>query len=111
MTFAVPTNQQNYNVPGVTSPKGSTVLVGTGSITAIGPNQNRRGLRFFNPSNVEMYICPDNLSAVIGQGIPILPGGGPVDMIGDGKLITYNSGWNVISASGTNNPLTILELL
>lgn len=111
MSFTAPTNQQNYNIPGVTSPNGSTVLVGTGSILAIGPNQSRRGLRFFNPSAVEMYVCPANIPAVIGQGIPILPGGGPVDMIGDGKLINYNSGWNVISASGSNNPLTILELL
>jgi hypothetical protein len=111
MNFTAPTNQQNYQVPGVTSPNGTTVLVGIASITAIGPNQNRRGLRFFNPSAVIMYVCPANQAAVIGQGVPILPSAGPVDMIGDGKLINYNSGWNVISATGSNNPLTILELL
>jgi hypothetical protein len=105
-----PTIQQNLNIQ-IGSPSGSTVLVGTVSITAIAANSSRRGLRFFNPSAVAMYICPANIPAVIGQGIPILPGGGPVDMIGDGRLINYNSGWNVISASGSNNPLTILELL
>lgn len=111
MGFTAPTNAQNYQIPGVTSPNGTTVLVGTASITAIGPSQSRRGVRFFNPSAVIMYVCPANIPAVIGQGIPIFPGGGPVDMIGDGELINYNSGWNVISASGSNNPLTILELL
>lgn len=105
-----PTIQQNLNVQ-IASPNGTTVLVGTASIAAIGPNPNRRGLRFYNPSAVVMYICPANIAAVIGQGIPILAGGGPVDMIGDGELINYNSGWNVIAATGSNNPLTILELL
>lgn len=105
-----PTIQQNLNVQ-IVSPNGTTVLVGTSSITAIGPNANRRGLSFFNPGTVQLYICPANQTAVIGQGIPILPSGGPVDMIGDGELLNYNSGWNVIAASGSNNPLTILELL
>lgn len=106
----LPNIQQNLVVQ-ITSPIGSSVLVGTASMTAIAPNAARRGVRFFNPGAVELYICPANQVAVIGQGIPILPGGGPVDMIGDGKLINYNSGWNVIAASGANNPLTVLELL
>jgi hypothetical protein len=105
-----PTIQQNMNIQ-ITSPNGSTVLLGTVSATAIGPNANRRGLRFYNPGTVTIYICPANIPAVIGQGIPILPGGGPVDFIGDGRLINYNSGWNAIAASGAANPLTVLELL
>ena len=106
----LPTIQQNLSVQ-IVSPVGTTVLVGTSSTTAIGSNSSRRGLRFFNPGTVELYICPANQVAVIGQGIPILSGGGPVDMIGDGELLNYNSGWNVIAATGSGNPLTILELL
>jgi hypothetical protein len=105
-----PTIQQNMNIQ-ITSPNGATALVGTVSAQAIGANTNRRGLRFYNPGTVEIYICPANQVAVAGQGIPILPGGGPVDFVGDGKLVNYNSGWNAIAASGANNPLTILELL
>lgn len=111
MTIApLPTIRQSYDIQ-IVSPNGSTVLVGTSSTAAIGTNANRRGLRFYNPGTVELYICPANQAAVAGQGIPILPGGGPVDMIGDGELLNYNSGWNAIAASGSNNPLTILELL
>jgi len=106
----MPTIQQSYALQ-IASPNGSTVLVGTASVPAIGANPSRRGVRFFNPGTVTLFICPANQAAVIGQGIPILPGGGPVDMIGDGALINYNSGWNVIAASGSNNPLTVLELL
>lgn len=106
----MPTIQQN-NAVQIASPQGSTVLLATGSLQIIGANAARRGLRFFNPSDVIIYICPANINAVIGQGIPIVPGGGPVDMIGDGKLINYNSAWNGIAASGSNKPLTVLELL
>lgn len=110
MPFTAPTIQQSYQI-GLTSPVGSTVLVGTASTAVIGPSASRRGLMFFNPGTVVLYICPANQAAVIGQGIPIFPGGGPLDMLGDGKLIAYNSGWNAIAASGSNNPLTILELI
>lgn len=106
-----PTISQNYSI-GITSPNGTTALVGAASVTAIGANPNRRGLRFYNPGPTNtIYICPANQVAVAGQGIPIVPGGGPVDFIGDGKLINYNSGWNAIASGGSNNPLTILELL
>lgn len=106
----LPTIQQN-NAVQIASPQGSTVLVATASILAIGANANRRGLQFFNPGTVQLYICPANIPAVVGQGIPIFPGGGPVQFIGDGILVNYNSGFNVIAASGSNNPLTILEML
>lgn len=106
----MPTIQQN-NAVQIASPQGSTALLSTASAEVIGANASRRGLRFFNPSDVIIYICPANQVAVIGQGIPIFPGGGPVDMVGDGKLINYNSAWNGIAASGSNKPLTVLELL
>lgn len=106
----VPRISQNQTMQ-IPSPVGSTVVLTTVSATVLGPNPSRRGVRFFNPSDVVIYVCPDNLAAVIGQGIQILPGGGPVDMIGDGALINYNCGWNGIAASGSNKPLTVLELL
>ena len=105
-----PTSRQNLQVQ-LASPQGSSALLGTASSQVIGANPARRGLRFFNPGTVKLFICPANIPAVIGQGIPILPGAGPLDMIGDGKLINYNSAWNGIAAAGNNNPLTILELL
>lgn len=106
----LPTIQQNLSVQ-IASPQGSTALLTTASVQVIGANAARRGLLFFNPSDVIIYICPANQTAVIGQGIPIVPGGGPVQMIGDGKLINYNSAWNGIAASGADKSLTILELL
>lgn len=106
----LPTIEQNYAVQ-TTSPSASTALLATVSTQVIGANIARRGIRFFNPGTVIIYVCPANIAAVIGQGIPILPGGGYFDFIGDGKLINYNCAWNAIAASGSNNPLTILELL
>jgi hypothetical protein len=108
--MASPTIQQNYQVQS-TSPNGFTVLLGTVSLQAIAANLNRRGIMFLNPSAVTIYVCPGNQAAVIGQGIPILPGGGPVSFIGDGVNVFFNCAWNAISASGSGNPLTILEIV
>lgn len=105
----LPTIQQN-NAVQIPSPNGSTVLVGTASIAAIGANASRRGLIFANPGTVALYLCPANQVAVIGQGVQLFPGA-TLPLYGDGMLINFNSGWNVIAASGAGNPLTVLELL
>jgi hypothetical protein len=105
-----PSINQNYAVQ-ITSPVGSTVTVGTVSVAAIGANPRRRGIVFVNPNtSVTLYVCPNNQTAVIGEGIPVFPGG-MVQLVGDGKLINYNCGWNAIAASGAANKLTVLELL
>jgi hypothetical protein len=105
-----PTIQQNMNVQ-ITSPNGTLALLGTSSIPVIGANAARRGIIFINPSPTRtITVVPANQTAVSGQGVVILPQG-QVSFIGDGKLINYNSGWNGISDSGSNNPLEILELL
>lgn len=105
----LPTVQQNLNVQ-IASPNGSSVLVSGASITVIGSNASRRGIVFINSSSTDtLYLVPANQSAVVGQGIPILPQASR-EFIGDGKLINYNTGWNGIS-TGTNTPLEILELL
>lgn len=106
-----PTARMNQNIP-IVSPVGSTVLVGTASVPAIGFNQNRRGLIFINPSStVTLYVCPANQAAVAGQGTPILPGGQQT-FLGNADLnIAFNCGWNAIASGGSNNPLTVLELV
>lgn len=105
----LPTIQQNLNVQ-ISSPNGSFVSVSGASIQAIGSNAARRGIIFVNGSATDtLYLVPANQAAVVGQGIPILPQAQQA-FIGDGKLINYNTGWNVIS-SGANTPLEILELL
>jgi hypothetical protein len=105
-----PLNQQGYGVP-VVSPSGTTVLVGGASVPAIGANITRRGITFINPNlnGPIIRVCPSNQAAVIGQGVPVLPGG-QVSFLGN-DLIRYSSGWNTIADTGSNNPLTILEML
>jgi hypothetical protein len=105
-----PLNQQGYGIP-IVSPNGTTVLVSGASILAIGPNITRRGVTFINPNLAGpiIRVCPANQTAVAGQGVPVLPGG-QVSFLGS-DLIRYSAGWNTIADSGSNNPLTILELL
>jgi hypothetical protein len=104
------TNTQNYNVP-IPSPIGSTVLTnGTTQVQAIGQNLGRRGVTFSNPSDQIIYVTPSNQAAVVGQGVPILPGA-IVPFIGDGRLVAYTCGWNAIAASGSNKPLMVLEFV
>lgn len=105
----LPTIQQNLSVQ-IASPQGTSVLVSGASIPAIGTNASRRGIIFINGSAADtLYLVPANQTAVVGRGIPILPQG-QQPFYGDGKLINFNAGWNVIS-SGVNTPLEILELL
>jgi hypothetical protein len=106
-----PRINQNLSVQ-IASPLGTNVLVSGASISAIGSNDVRRGIIFINPnlSGPIIRVCPANQTAVIGQGVPVLPGG-QISFIGDGELINYNCGWNTIADSGSNNPLQILELL
>lgn len=103
-------NQQGYGVA-IVSPNGTNVLVSGASVLAIGPNITRRGVIFINPNlnGPTIRVVPSNQTAVIGQGVPVLPGG-QVSFINAG-LATYNCGWNAIADTGSNNPLQILELL
>lgn len=106
----LPVAQLRLNVP-ITSPQAWTILVGNTSIPAIGANQNRRGIIFANPGSVNIYVVPSNLAAVIGQGILVLPGA-QVELLGNpSRNINYNCAWNAIAATGSNNPLTIMDLL
>lgn len=96
----------------IASPLGTGVLLGTASAAAIGPNPQRRGITFHNPGSVDVAVCPANLAALIGAGgITILPGETKTFMARFTSRIRVNCGWNAIAASGSNNPLTVLEHL
>lgn len=109
----LPTAQLRLNVP-ITSPNGSLVLLNSSSqVTAIGPNQNRRGVIFVNPApnTAKITIVPANQTAVSGQGVVILPGAQEAFISDPNKNVAYNCGWNAICDAGSNVPLQVLELL
>ena len=113
MAQVAATIQQNYQAGGIVSPVGSTVLLTTASAPAIGANATRRGIWFGNPNNdgTIIYVCPANIAAVVGQGIPIFPGG-LVQFNGDpSSNINFTSGWNAIASAGPNKPLAVLEFI
>lgn len=113
-TGVAATIQQNYQAGGIVSPVGTTVLTNNGaSVPAIGTNPNRRGIWFSNPNSdgTVIYVCPANQAAVIGQGIPVFPGG-LVTLNGDPAAnINFTAGWNAIASTGSNKPLTVLEFV
>ena len=109
----LPTAQLRLNVP-IVSPIGTLVLVNSSSqVTAIGPNQNRRGVIFVNPvtNTAKITLVPSNQNAVSGQGVVILPGAQEPFIADPSKNIAYNCGWNAICDTGSNVPLEVLELL
>lgn len=79
--------------------------VGSTSATAVVFNAQRRAISFHNsnPTGTTIWVMPAT-TAVIGWGIPIVPGG---DYVVDNFLGT-NVVWNAIAAGGTN-VLTVLE--
>jgi hypothetical protein len=102
--------QLRYNIP-IVSPQGSVALVGTNGITLIGTNRVRRGLIFWNPSSVIIYVFPGNQGPVAGWGTPIYPQNS-LQFINDPEAnISCGTSWSAITATGNNNPLVILELL
>lgn len=107
----LPTAQLRFNVP-IVSPIGTLALVNSsGQSNVIGPNASRRGIIFINSGTVTITVVPANQTAVAGQGVLVLPGG-QVPFISDPSTnVAFNCGWNAIAATGSNNPLEILELL
>ena len=96
----------------ISSPLGIGILLGAASAPVIGANPVRRGITFHNPGSVNVAVCPSNLSASIGAGsIIIVPGGTKTFMAKPKSRIRVNCGWNGAAASGSNNPLTVLEHL
>lgn len=96
----------------ILSPRASGILLGTGSVPAIGSNAQRRGITFHNPGTVNLAVCPANLAAAIGAGsIILLPGQTRTYQAKPKSRIRINCGWNAIAQSSSNNPLTVLEHL
>jgi|SRR5882672_366036 len=107
----LPVAQLRLDVP-ITSPVGSLVLVGnSGQTTAIGPNQNRRGIIFINPGTIRITLVPANQTAVAGQGVIVLPNAQVAFYNNPDSNVQFNCGWNAIADTGSNNPLQILELV
>lgn len=102
-----PTNRQNYAVQNM-APLGSTAFVGTSSAGVLAPDPDRPGVIFANPGTGTIWLSPSNQPAVAGQGIPLLPGA-TLRFISD-RLVSYTCGWNAIAASGSANPLAIIDL-
>lgn len=88
------------------------VIPATTAALAISGNPSRKKITFHNPGTINVYVAPTvsatgaalspTLSALAGTFI-IFPGG---LLIIDGECQTA---WQALAASGTNNPLTIME--
>ena len=74
----------------------------------------RHGIVFHNPGTVNAYVFPTAIAtapttALVGGSFIIDPGG-TVTFAAMG-FANVNAGWSGFSASGSGNPLTILEFL
>lgn len=97
-----------YTLSTATSPKATIVTtLSTSSLQVIAASTTRRAMTFFNPnpSGNNIWVVPANVSAVINQGILIVPGGDfPTP-----ASVDNNAAWNAIAATGSTNVLTIIE--
>jgi hypothetical protein len=90
------------------SPQATVVTnLSTSSVQVIGSSTVRRGLSFFqpNPSGVNIWLMPGNLTAVANEGILLIPGSSwsvPTEF-------SSSAAWNAIAATGSSNVLTIVE--
>lgn len=112
LVFAASANAQSPALP-YTYP----VTVGTGSAQAIGSNNARRRIEFYNSSDTaKIAVCPTIsrtatptiTCAVNGAGsITLLPYQSyRVDGVGGNPMV--NTAWNAIASAGSS-PLTIFE--
>lgn len=89
---------------GTTSPKVTiATAVGTTSALVIAANSSRLTISFHspNPNGVNMWVVPSTFTAVVGQGILVLPGAT--------VPLPSTCGWNAIATTGSANVLTIIE--
>jgi hypothetical protein len=84
----------------------------TTAIQAVGANAARLNLTFHNPGTVAAYVYP-NIGAT---GMPLTPSTsalGGAFTIFPGAFLTVvdgtNGAWSAFSASGSNNPLTVMD--
>jgi hypothetical protein len=103
-----PQIQQNQIIP-IPSPLFTSVpLTGANSPSVIGPNPNRRGITFGNPSATQtIYLAPAGSAIAVGQGLPMFPGAS-IPMMSQGNY-QINCAWQAIASGNCN--LTILEFV
>lgn len=113
IAVAIATAVAQYLAPGntlstTTSPRATNyTTLSTTSVQVIASSTTRRGIAFYNsnPSGNNIFITPSNLTAVINQGIPLLPGGAWEVS----ATLAANAAFNAIAATASNNVLTIIE--
>lgn len=87
--------------------------LGTAAIQVVAANPSRRSLVFHNPGTIDVYVAP--ATDLNGQAIALALGA-----LGGGFLVYANGGtlqvegecqtaWKAMSASGSNNPLTVMD--
>lgn len=90
--------------------------IGMSGVQVIGQNSRRVGIRFHNPGTVTLYVYSVNTTPIptlsaLGGAFIIFPQnditiyGGNVGILHD-----MNSAWAAFAASGSTNPLTIMEV-
>lgn len=80
--------------------------VGTTGAQVVAANGNRQSITFCNPGSVAIYIYPMSVpvtSVALGGSVP-LGAGGIVTLQGE-----CQGAFGALAASGSGNPLTILE--
>ena len=78
-------------------------------------NVNRTGITFHNPGTIAAYIAPA-LAQTSGASVALTPAVGSIGgcfLLGPGGMLTINGecsgAWQAFSASGSGNPLTVME--
>lgn len=103
-----PLIQQNQIIPIASPVFTSVALTGANSPSVIGPNAQRRGITFANPSATQtIYIAPAGSPIAVGQGIPLFPGA-TYSVMAQGNF-QINCGWQAIASGACN--LSILEFV
>jgi hypothetical protein len=96
------------SVSGITSPKATVVTtLSTASLQVIAASTTRRALEFYNsnPSGQNIWVVPAPASAVINNGVLIVPGGSKPWP----PSLACNAAFNAIAATGSTNVLTVIE--
>jgi hypothetical protein len=90
--------------------------IGTSPVAVIGGNPSRNSITFHAPGSVDMYVFP-TLVLSGGASVALTPslaslGGGFHIFAGADRTISgppATQAWQALAASGSNQPLTIME--
>lgn len=84
--------------------------------TLILANPSRQKLTFYNPGTVDAYAAPASVQNT-GSDVPLVPSpsalGGCMIIYANGGILELigevQKPWQIFSASGTTNPLTVID--